>query len=198
MVTHDEILQELLKRLAAKEFTGAAIARLLGIPPARVSDLKRGTRRIQQQEMPILARFLGMEAPAGEDSESSIIWVPVIGMAAAGGWKEAVQVPAYSIPRSRKNSSDNMFAVEVFGDSMDKLIPDGGVAIINPDEKRLYDGRVYLIENHDFEATIKIYRVNPSRFEPASHNPSHKTIYADEHKISVLGRVVGAWSDHGF
>lgn len=198
MVTHDEIRDELLRRLEAKEFSGKAIADLLGIAPSRVTEIKNGKRQIQQDEMVTLAKFFGLGEVDQPDVDSSVIWVPVIGIASAGAWREAVAFPAYTIPRVRSHGGEKLFAVEVQGDSMDKMIADGGVAIINPEETRLFDGKVYLISNHEFDATIKRYRVNPARFEPVSHNPSHQPIYADEHHISVIGRVLGAWSDQGF
>lgn len=197
MVTHDEIRDELLRRLEKRDFSAKAIADLLGVAPARISEVKKGTRQIQQDEMVTLARFFGMEAPRPEDAEPSIMMIPVIGSASAGNWREAVTFTEYRIPYPYAPSLKRAFAVEVIGDSMSKVMPEGGHAYVNPDDTRLYDGKVYLISNHEFEATIKRYRNNPARFVPDSYNSEHEPIFADEHQINVIGRVFYYGGDGG-
>jgi SOS-response transcriptional repressor LexA len=196
MVTHDEIIAELVRQLDAKKVTGRGIASLLKIAPARVTEMRKGERRVQPHEMSVLAQFFGMgEIDTGPDT--NVIWVPVIGIAAAGCWKEAIELPSFLVPRIRKAGCNQAFAVQIDGDSMDKLLPDGGYAVIDPDQKQLNDKRIYLIQNGGGETTIKRYRTEPSRFEPVSNNPSHKIIHMGEHEIIVLGRVVSYTSDVG-
>ena len=73
---------------------------------------------------------------------------------------------------------------------MDQLIPDGGHIIIDPRQKELRDGKVYLIQNPDGEATVKAYLRSPPRFEPVSSNEDHKGWLVSDHDFIVLGRVV--------
>lgn len=197
MVTHDEIRDELLARLADKRVTGVAIAQLLGIPAPRIAEIKKGTRRIQQDEMPVLAQFFGMGDVGAPEIGSNIVWVPVIGIAAAGCWREAIEVPAYLVPQLKRPGCNQAFAVQVDGDSMDQILPERSYAVIDPDQKRLLDKRVYLIQNGNNETTIKRYRSDPARFEPVSSNPDHNVIHMGEHEISVIGRVVSFTSDEG-
>ncbi|MFY7837871.1 MAG: S24 family peptidase [Novosphingobium sp.] len=195
MVTHDEILEELLKRLQ-KRGAAAAIARLLGKPDSRISELKKGGRRIQQDEMPILAEYFGMGEVAPE-SETNVVWVPVIGIAAAGAWREAIEVPAFLVPQIRTPNCNKAFAVQVDGDSMNLILPERSYAVIDPDQKELRHNRVYLIQNGNGEATIKRFCNEPARFEPVSDNPEHNVIHIGEHDIIVIGRVVSFTSDSG-
>ena len=198
IVTHDEIRDALVEALESKRIKGTQVAALLGIPPSRITDIKKGDRLIQQNEMHILAQFLGLgEAEDESAEEGNVVFVPVIGIASAGTWHEAVNVPTYRIPRLRVKGQNQAFAVEVFGDSMDKWIPHGSWAIIDPDQTDLYPGRVYLVMNGDGEATIKRYREGPARFEPDSHNPDHKPLMMGGHVIRILGRVVAHGSEAG-
>lgn len=197
MVTHDEILAELVRRLDDREVTGKSIADLLRIAPARVTEMKKGTRRIQQDEMAVLAELFGMGFPETDSDNSSIVYVPVIGMAAAGAWREAITFPSYVVQMIRRPDCNQAFGVEVHGDSMDTILPERSWAVIDPDQKRLMERKVYLISNGNGEATIKRFRDNPARFEPASNNPEHKPIYVGEHEITVIGRVVSFSSDEG-
>lgn len=136
------------------------------------------------------------EAPK-EEPESNVEWVPVIGLASAGAWREAVQVPEYLMPMPKKKGRKSSFAVEIDGDSMDKILPEGGWAVVDVDQRTLYDGRVYLIQNSEYEATIKRYHSNPARYEPVSHNTTHETIMVGDDPIQVIGRIVAYGNDRG-
>ncbi|PTR05127.1 MULTISPECIES: XRE family transcriptional regulator [unclassified Novosphingobium] len=196
MVTHDEIRDELLRRLDAKHHKAKDVAALLGIAPPRISEIRRGERMIQQDEMVTLAKLFGM-GEVESDHRDDFEWVPVIGIAAAGAWREAINLPHYSVPILKKPGRKAAFAVEVKGDSMDKILPDGSWAAVDPTQKTLFERKVYLIQNGDGEATIKRFMEAPARFEPASNNPDHQPIMMGEHQIIVIGRVVSWGSDEG-
>lgn len=195
MVTHDEILAELRKRLE-KRGAAAALARLLNTTPPRIAEIKNGKRRIQQHEMPILAEFFGMGSVEPSDT-SNLVWVPVIGIAAAGSWREAIEVPAFLVPQIRTPNCNKAFAVQVDGDSMNQILPERSYAVIDPDQRDLRHNRVYLIQNGNGETTIKRFCNEPARFEPVSDNPAHNVIQIGEHDIIVIGRVVSFTSDAG-
>lgn len=80
---------------------------------------------------------------------------------------------------------------------MDKLLPEGGWAAVDIQQRTLFDNRVYLICNRDGDTTIKRYHSNPARLEPVSHNPAHETIVLGEGQIEVIGRVVSYGNDQG-
>lgn len=195
MVTHDEILAELRNRIK-KRGTAAALARLLEVPANRITEIKDGRRRIQQNEMPVLAEFFGM-GEVETESETNVVWVPVIGIAAAGAWREAIEMPAFLVPQIRTPNCNKAFAVQVDGDSMNQILPERSYAVIDPDQKELRHNRVYLIQNGNGEATIKRFCNEPARFEPVSDNPAHNVIQIGEHEITVIGRVVSFTSDSG-
>ena len=197
MVTHDDIRDELLKRLAEKRVTGAGIAKLLGIPAPRVAEIKKGTRRIQQNEMPILAEFFGLGEIDSPSVDTNVVWVPVIGIAAAGSWREAIEVPAFLVPQIKRAGCNQAFAVQVDGDSMNQILPERSYAVVDPDQRELRNNRVYLIQNGGGETTIKRFCTEPARFEPVSSNPMHNVIHIGEHEITVIGRVVSFTSDEG-
>lgn len=198
IVTHDQIRSALLAALEKRCFTGKQIADFLGVGASRITEIKKGTRRIQQHEMDVLAEFLGLGEAEQENADpSNVVMVPVIGIAAAGSWQEAVELPVYHIPRLRVKGENQAFAVEIYGDSMDRVMPHGCWAIIDPDQRDLYPGRVYLIMNGGGEGTVKRYQESPARFAPDSHNPVHQPIVIGDHPITVVGRVVAYGSSAG-
>lgn len=168
-----------------RKVTQTALAKVMGLTAqSALSNILKGKRRVTADEAKRAYDFLGLRR------EPAIQWVPVVGITNAGHWREAVAMPLGSLPLKSGSVGPDVFAIEVSGDSMDKLIPDGGHIIIDPRQKELRDGRVYLIQNTDCEATVKAYFRNPPRFEPVSENPEHKGWLVSDRDFIVLGRVV--------
>ncbi|MDR2858428.1 MAG: XRE family transcriptional regulator [Novosphingobium sp.] len=140
--------------------------------------------------------LLGLTDPGSAIAGREVRWVPLIGLAPAGSWREAVALPMGQVTVRADKAGKKAFAVEISGDSMDKLLPEGGWAVIDPDQTDLYENRVYLVINADYDATVKRFRSNPARLEPVSHNPAHETIPITG-QISVIGRVVAYGNDEG-
>ena len=65
VLTADDIREELIRKLDAKEVSGVAVASVLGIAPARVTEMRKRTRQVQQREMQPLAVLLGMTDSPG-------------------------------------------------------------------------------------------------------------------------------------
>ncbi len=174
-----------MKAHKPKAITQTDMARVMQLPSqSAFSNILTGKRAVSEAEAKRAYDFLGLERPA------TIQWVPLIGITSAGRWREAVQMPLGSLPVPPGRASPDAFALEIMGDSMDVLIPDGGHVVVDPRDKELRDGKCYLIQNDDAEATVKRYRRNPARFEPVSRNPDHKGWLASECDFVVLGRIV--------
>ncbi|MDT9600049.1 LexA family transcriptional regulator [Sphingosinicella rhizophila] len=165
--------------------TQAALAQVTGLNQSAISNILKGSRRVKVEEAELIYSFLGISRTP------SVRVVPIIGLTSAGNWKEAILAPGGgAMPVPTHVAGAKAFAVEVKGDSMDRIIPDGGFAIVDPDQTQLYNDKVYLIENDEHDAQVKLYRSNPARFEPASANELHRTLFLGEHPVRVIGRVV--------
>lgn len=177
---------ELVARVMKERgFTQTGMAQVMGLPSqSAFSNILKGKRRVTAEEAKVAYDFLGIKA------EPSIQMVPVIGITNAGNWREAIQMPLGNVPVPLGRASEEAFALEVSGDSMNLLIEDGGYAVIDPRQKELRDGKCYLIQNSEAEATVKCYRRSPARFEPMSTNPTHTGWLVSEVDFIVLGRVV--------
>lgn len=119
--------------------------------------------------------------------------VPVLGKIAAGNWREAIEsgnldAPVGYIPAPY--GSTNAYALQPDGDSMDLVVPDGGIIIIDPEQIELRDGNIYAVMNDDAEATFKRFKADPPRLEPCSSNPVHQPIALGREPFRVLGRVI--------
>lgn len=163
------------------------LAKAIGLTSqSAMSGILAGTRGVKVDEARRIYSHLNLVAGATEPIKS----VPIIGLTNAGNWREAVHVAVGSMSIPQAIGSKDAFAIEVVGDSMDLLIESGGYVLIDPAQRQLYDGKVYLIENAEYETTVKRYRANPARFTPMSSNPEHQEFELGDGRYKVIGRVV--------
>jgi SOS-response transcriptional repressor LexA len=173
-----------------------------------VSALLAGKRRVTVDEAAAVYALLGLDSPVSAtqaepatailrdpvpdapDFTPDYSIVPIIGIAGAGRWREAVEVPLGHMPVPGRLAGRGVFGIEVSGDSMNLLIDDGGLILVDAGQKELAPGGVYLIANSGGEATVKRYRRDPARFEPCSSNPAHRPFLVSDDDFSVLGKVV--------
>ncbi len=91
-----------------------------------------------------------------------------------------------------KYGRKNLLAIKVDGDSMNKMIIDGSVAVVNTDDTEVQNGQVYAVIINGYANTLKHVYKYPDhiRFEPDSYNPTNKPfIYKEEMDIEV--KIVG-------
>jgi SOS-response transcriptional repressor LexA len=187
-----ELAAQIKAKLAETSMSQTTLARLAGLPSqSAVSNIIKGIRKVSVAEADTLRSILHL--PSGPPVRE----VPLIGLASAGAWQQAIVMPSGSRFIPQRLAGARAFAVEVRGDSMDKLLPEGGWAVIDPDQTSLYVGRVYLIANGDEETTIKRYCGDPARFEPVSNNPEHRPFALANEPFRVIGRVVSYGNDGG-
>lgn len=181
----DDLLARIKAAAKDKRITQARLAEVAGITSqSAISNLFKGKRKLTIVESVKLKAFLEL------DEGEPIQWVPLIGLASAGQWNDATQLAARNLPMPAGVAGKRAFAVEIKGDSMDKLLPEGGWAVVDPDQRRLFAGKVYLIANDEHETTIKRYVGEPARFEPVSHNPMHEPFELQDQRHAVIGRIV--------
>lgn len=196
--------------MKARAISQAQLAKALDFASqSAVSALLAGKRRVTVDEAAAIYALLGLHTadraapfpgpePASArlresgpvDSVPDYCVVPVIGIAGAGRWREAIEVPLGHMPVPGRLSGRSVFGIVVNGDSMDMLIEDGGLILVDASQKELVPGGVFLIANSRGEATVKRYRRDPARFEPCSSNAAHHPFLVSDDDFSVLGKVV--------
>lgn len=180
-------LPEIKARMKAKGFRQVDLSALLGLEPTIVSKALNGTRRITVPEMDKIRDWL-RDPEVDEEPARSI---PIIGLVAAGNWREAVQRSSHGMPSPDPSIPSRAFALKVSGDSMDQLVDDGGTVVVDPDDRALYPGRYYVIQNAEGEATFKRFLSDPARLVPCSSNPAHTELeIGSGEAFTVVGRVI--------
>jgi SOS-response transcriptional repressor LexA len=178
--------QEFLGRLAQRGISQRRIATALSKAPSAITALFNGTRRLSFDEAAKLKRAFP------DASSQDFQELPIIGVAGAGNWEEAIAVPEDFIHVPNQLGGAGRFVVTVRGESMNLVLRDGSLAIVDPTDRDVYAGSIYLIQNGDGEGTIKRFRSDPASFEPVSSDPSFQPILIGSMKFHVIGRIVGA------
>lgn len=192
---------EIVARLRDMRVKQVDIAELLKVSPEKVSKSFSGIRRFTAAETVTLLQFLGegIEEPrrrslADDTTErpkirrSGARMLPVVGLVPAGNWREAVETTRDYMPSPEPNLNDDVFVVEVEGDSMDKIAPAGTRVVIDPADKQLVDKKIYVVRDAAGDVTLKQFMSDPARLVPCSSNEEHRIIILGE---DLPGEIVG-------
>jgi repressor LexA len=176
----------------SRELTQEELAAMLGEDTfiATVSRLESGRMTLTLPWMQRISNALGV-SPHEIIAEpgKGLRMVPVIGVIAAGTWRQALEEPEGYIPAIESVGGPNCFALRPVGDSMNLVADENSYIIVDPDQTALDNGRIYAIRNVDGEATFKRFNSDPPRLEPMSSNPEHKPILIGQELFTVIGRV---------
>lgn len=128
--------------------------------------------------------------------KTSDTYLPVAGIAPAGEPNLAIEQTDEMLWCPPEYCLDGNFFVQVHGDSMDKILPDGSYALIDTHNEVL-SGTVALVKVNGDEATIKRVKLMDGAvfLEPESSNPEHHRRVIDETnpdspEVQLVGRVV--------
>lgn len=183
--------------------TQAALARALSVRADAISRMMQDkpgkeTREINASELLRMADFFKVAPPINPDliqpptDLESPVEIPIISWVAASSFadtpdvelnEEAPRLRMYGIKPGR------YIALKVCGDSMDRVAPEGSIAIVDLQDRELFPRRCYIFQRETGGATFKRYMISPARLDPSSTNPAHLPIEMGP-GIGVIGRVV--------
>ena len=187
MLTANDIREELIRQLKAKEVTGAQVARALCIAPARVTEMKNRDRQVQQSEMRPLAELLGMvEREANSGNVYATTEIPDWGRVAQGVWLEQSEWDDQrpSVPYDQMAGDPppvGLFAVTPEGTSMNAKWREITVKRLEIDD----EGVFWLHSESDDDKYQEPWRIG---------KPDEN--HHDDIEIRVLGKVIRAVMDY--
>lgn len=154
-----------------------------------LAKIERSQRTISLDWIIKIANALKVEPAALlQSGRKPVTLIPLVGKIAAGNWREAILDPIEMIPVA--GVGPNAFALQPEGDSMNNIVSEGSIIVIDPDQLDLLEGKLYAMMNGHGETTFKRYRSDPPRLEPVSTNPEHQAIPLGREPFTVIGRVV--------
>lgn len=143
---------------------------------------------------PTKPRAIEILDPEGlEAIKPGVLHVPLIGKVTAGQPITAIEnVEEYfPLPESFGTSEDNLFMLEIIGDSMiDAGILNGDYVVVK--QKNTADnGEIVVAMTEEEEATVKRFFKEKNYFRLQPENTSMDPIIVDN--VSILGKVVGVY-----
>ena len=188
----------------AKGWTQKDLAKKIGTTQQQIARYESGDTDVKSSVLVKMSNamgvtisyLLGMENAALPNN--STIDVPLYGRIAAGEPIEMVEVEdSQPVPIKVHEKFPDAFLLRVEGDSMNRILPNGSYALIDPAQKEPISGKPYAVCVNGFDATIKRVRRLNNGFElvPDSTDPTYvpKVFNYNEpgtDPVTVIGRVV--------
>ena len=143
-----------------------------------------------------ISYLLGLENASIPNN--STVDVPSYGSIAAGTPIEMVEVKdSQPVPLKVHERFPKAFLLKVEGESMNRILPNGSYALVDPDQKEPISGKPYAVCVNGYDATIKRVRRLNNGFEliPDSNDPTYvPTVYnynePGTEPVTIIGRVV--------
>lgn len=191
---------------AAKGWSQQRLADELGTTQQTIQRYESGARDIKSSVILQLSETLGVtvsyllgvseEAPSAD--VSSMQSVPLLGSIAAGTPIEMRAVDnSFPVPARIMEQHPNAFLLRVDGESMNRVLPNGSYALVDPCDEVESSGKPYAVCVNGYDATIKRVRRLSNGFElaPDSTDPTFRSVVYDygiegTETITIIGRVV--------
>ena len=156
----------------------------------RIKNLKRTTIEKLSELFGILpSELLGISATNNVMSNTT----NVIGVVPAGTPLEAIEDIIGEIEYPSRFANKEVFALQIKGDSMNKVLPDGCIGLFEK-TSTLDNGEIGAIMVNGDDATVKkFYRLTDSYvLEPVSFNPDYQPIVIKDgtDPVSIVGKLL--------
>lgn len=172
----------LAKRLKTTGKRNRGLAKHLGVPDSRISEIINGRREVQTDEIEGVAEFLDwtleelMRAMGASNGRgSSGVALLIKGTVQAGLWMREAHLPPEDwkpsgLPVPPEYRDSDPFVLKVVGSSMDEVYPDGTLIVCVSTlrmGRELRSGDRVVVQrknrNGEFEITVKQYAVEGAR-----------------------------------
>lgn len=206
MSIRDSVLKS-IQSLIDKEGSKAAFAKKIGVSRAAVTNWTSGINAPDIETIAVISKEYGvplsemLEGTAGSSLKAENgrwVDVPLYGSIAAGTPIEMTEVEdTFPIPAKMHDAHPNAFLLKVEGESMNRILPNGCYALVDPCDTVEENGAPYAVCVNGYDATIKRVRKLNNGFElvPDSNDPTYPVQtynYNDPgtETITVIGRIV--------
>lgn len=191
----------------AKGWSQQKLAEMIGTTQQQIARYESGNNDVKASVLiklsgaldVTLSYLLGLkDADNGAKAEDQFVDVPLYGSIAAGTPIEMMEVEdTFPVPARMHDMHPEAFLLKVEGESMNRILPNGCYALVDPCETVEESGAPYAVCVNGYDATIKRVRKLNNGFElvPDSTDPTYpvQTYNYNEpgtETITVIGRVV--------
>ncbi|MBO9602572.1 MAG: helix-turn-helix transcriptional regulator [Novosphingobium sp.] len=214
MLTHDEIRDELIAQIDRGDIKQAEVARSLGIPPARVAEIRKRERRIQPNEMPALARLLKLDESGvvpdlprvtNVSESDDVVEIIALDLSLSMGpgtlieefvEEEPLKFDMGLLRAITRSPFARLRIVKGVGDSMEPTLRTSDRVLIDTTEKALSRVHgVYWIDHFGAHGLKRLRPAGQGRVLIVSDNPSVPDYDVDAEEIRIHGRAIWLMRD---
>lgn len=192
----------------ARGWTQGQLAERMGLTQQAIQRYEAGTRQLRAGTLERLAEALGVTVTyllglddnrQAETDGDAFVEVPLLGPIAAGRpFDMEAADTTFPVPAEMRRRYPRAFLLRVEGESMNRVLPNGCYALVDPCDGVEFDGQPYAVRVGDLAATIKRVSRSPSgglelapdstdaAFRPQAFDASD----ASAPEVAVIGRVV--------
>lgn len=203
--------------LVKHDITQEALARIAGVTPGSVTGWRKGSHPRKDaianicsyfniSEDDLLSDSYGLAAkehgrslgvPSGAipvvASEEATVPLVSLGRVHAGSFEdEDAHAGRVEVPASVAASHPRAFALEVEGDCMDRVVPEGSHVLVDPD-RAPRNGSIAVVETEDYRAVMRRWYRGASTLllSAESYSPHEDIVLGpDSGPVRVIGTVV--------
>ena len=188
----------------AKGWTQSDLAKKIGTTQQQIARYESGENDVKASVLVkmsnaldvTIAYLLGMKDSA--NTNTAMTDVPLYGSIAAGTPIEMLEIEdEQPIPTKMHVRYPDAFLLRVRGESMNRVLPNGCFALVDPCDAVERDGQPYAVCVNGYDATVKRVRKLNNGFvlEPDSTDPTYeRQVFnyneAGTQTVTVIGRVV--------
>ena len=188
----------------AKGWTQSDLAKKVGTTQQQIARYESGENDVKASVLVSLSNALGVTIAylLGmkdiQEPGSAMVDVPLYGSIAAGTPIEMIAIEdTQQVPEKVHAAHPKAFLLRVEGESMNRILPNGCLALVDPCTEVERDGLPYAVCVNGYDATIKRVRKLNNGFvlEPDSTDPTYEPQVfnfnePDTMAITIIGRVV--------
>ncbi len=211
MLTHEQIWRAIDRLATTFGYSPSGLAKQGGLDPTSFNKSKRigpdgkprwpsteSISRILNATGATMSDFISLVDDLEKNNIRQGLVIPVIGFAQAGakgffdeeGYPKGDSWDEVRFPEFNANDDDDIYALEISGDSMEPLYRKGDVLVLSPKSKTRVGDRVVIKTTAGEIMAKELVKQNNSRIEIKSINPDHKNREIPANDIIWMARVI--------
>ena len=204
-----EKLKDILSKEQNKRIFDKDIAHELGITQANLATLKSRNKIPYQQILDFCARkkisinwLLYNQAPESLIETTNSYWIryyPNINLSAGGGAEfldekfEMIEIPQNILSDINSNELQNIEAINIIGDSMEPILFDGNIALINRKKTDINKGGIFAFVSSNGLFVKRLHKRIDGKIDVISENKEYPKQKISLNEISILGKIIGSF-----
>jgi len=211
MLTHEQIWRAIDRLASTFGYSPSGLAKQSGLDPTSFNKSKRhgpdgkprwpsteSISRVLAATGATMSDFVSLVHDLDETAPKKKFSIPLIGFAQAGakgyfdeeGYPDGDSWDEIAFPEFNASESDDYYALEINGNSMEPLYREGDVLVISPKDKIRNGDRVIIKTNEGEVMAKELVKQSSAKVEIRSLNPEHQNRIIPMQNIIWMGRIL--------